>query len=89
MKLKEFRDRIERAREIAGKNTSGYGVCYSIGKSFYDHRPVSLFSSLFRPDENKGLFWLGYFNSEGAERRLFYLDMFEAYCISFKVYKEF
>ena len=101
MTKRQFRERIKKARRLLNeskKDGVSYGACEAIS-AYHSCNLRRFFSENFRPYSTDGRliggfdgrrsYWLGDFTKEGAERRLFYLDMFEQYCIVFKVYKEF
>lgn len=99
MKKQEFLERMERCK-IHIKIGLCKGICNTLTRefysSFYDNgEGYFTFTRLFSPGYNYPDYWLSiYTNNEydaraSIEQRLLFLDMFEGYCLVYKLYKEF
>lgn len=93
MLRRDFRRQINKVRRNMVRDDGFNGVCIELLSLSYCAK--DLFSSMFHPDETCGGYWLSsdrvWNEFDGLnlkERRLLFLDAFQGYMESTKLYKE-
>lgn len=101
MNKKVFIEIIDNAKSWLKEDTTSAikGVCVALysGKNEGlecemhddDNSIASLFSDIFRPDDNGFCFWLGMRNKENLDNRIFFLEIFQEYVIANQFYYSF
>lgn len=95
MLKEEFLEKIHRVQESTIKEVYFY-MCISLGKQFgspdtsiwTDNDVTRAYAKLFRPEEDKDIFFGNNFQQANKELRLTSLHLFKEYCLQHQLYRK-